>query len=116
MRLNKDGYKHAKNLINRGKYVVDSDWSEDKPSAEEKNRFLEEHGWEEYCKWFLGIDPDAKPQSKERYKFPYGDFQKVHRKGLIAAKQRAAQNDYHDIEKAGDELIEMIDECEKEKV
>jgi len=41
-----------------------------------------------------------------------GDFRKVHRDGLIAAKQRAAQNDYTDIEQAADELLEMIDKRE----
>jgi hypothetical protein len=28
------------------------DWSEHQPSAEDENRFIEEHGWREYAKWF----------------------------------------------------------------
>ena len=32
--------------------------------------------------------------TKGRYKFPYGDFRTVHRDGLIAAKERAAQQGY----------------------
>ncbi len=32
--------------------------------------------------------------------------------GQIAAKQRAAQNDYPDVEKAADELLQLIDKKE----
>jgi hypothetical protein len=33
----------------------------------------------------------------------------VHRDGLIAAKERAAQQGYHDIEKAADELLQALE-------
>ncbi|HEX3049145.1 MAG TPA: hypothetical protein VHP83_00710 [Aggregatilineaceae bacterium] len=109
IQLNKKAVEHAKQLIKTGKYVADTDWSEDQPSAQEANNYLDKHGWGEYGKWFLAVDLDEEDDTKEHHKFPYGDFNKVHRKGLIAAKQRAAQNDYTEIEKAADELLEMID-------
>jgi hypothetical protein len=110
-----DAVEYARELIKDGKYVVDSDWSESQPSAEDENRFLEKHSWEDYRKWFLGKDTEDNKDTKGRYMFPYGDFKKVHRSGVIAAKQRAAQNDYNTVEKAADELLQLIDELEQGK-
>lgn len=47
--------------------------------------------------------------TKGRYKFPYGDFQTVHRDGLIAAKERAAQQGYQDIEETADEQLQALE-------
>jgi hypothetical protein len=115
MKLNREAFKHAKNLIRSGKYITDSDWSTDQPSADDENRVWEKHGRSEYRQWFLGLDTDKNSQRKGYYTFPFGDFKKVHRAGVIAAKQRAAQNHYHEIEVAANDLLELIDECEGEK-
>jgi hypothetical protein len=80
-----------------------------------KDQNQESEGWDYYGKWFLGIEEDEPEDQKERYSFPYGDFEKVHRDGLIAAQQRAGQYDHDDIEKAADELTAMIDEREGEE-
>ncbi|MAS32785.1 MAG: hypothetical protein CL610_02185 [Anaerolineaceae bacterium] len=109
MKLNQAAVKHAKKLIKDGKVAKDTDWSDDQPSADEENKFLDNHDWDTYGQWYLGIDTDENEETKGRHNFPYGDFKKVHRDGIIAAKQRAAQYDYADIEKAADELLEMID-------
>jgi creatinine amidohydrolase/Fe(II)-dependent formamide hydrolase-like protein len=109
MRLNKAALQHAKKLIEDGKVDMDSDWSKEQPSSDDENKYRDQHGWDEYGKWFLAIDPDENEETKGRHKFPYGDFKKVHRDGVIAAKQRAAQYDYGEIEKAADQLLEMID-------
>ena len=111
-KVNRDAVNHARKLIEDGDYVVDTDWSERQPSSDDENRFLEQHGWDEYSKWYLAEDTSEDKDNKGRYKFPYGDFKKVHRSGVIAAKQRAAQNDYSDVEKAADDLLELIDQKE----
>jgi len=113
MKLNKAAFDQAKRLIHDGKVVKESDWSQAQPSAKEESSFLEDHDWDEYGKWFLARDTSDDKDTKGGHNFPYGDFKKVHRKGLIAAKQRAAQNDYADIEKAADQLLEMIDGDDK---
>lgn len=112
MKLNQRAVKHAKQLIKEGKYVVDSDWSKAQPFPNQENNYLDEHDWNEYGEWYLGIDSDESEDSKGHYAFPYGDLEKVHREGVIAAKQRAAQNHYDDIEKAADALLDMINERE----
>ena len=114
MKLNQDAVKKAKELIRNGKYVEDSDWSKAQPSPDDENKFLDKNGYEGFREWYLGIHEDASKETKGRFGFPYGDFKKLHRDGLIAAKQRAAQNDYNDIEKAADELLQMLDD-EREK-
>jgi hypothetical protein len=43
------------------------------------------------------------------HKFPYGDFERVHRCGVLAAESRAGQCKYHDIELAVADLHGMLD-------
>jgi uncharacterized protein YrrD len=115
MKLNHQALQHAKNLIRQGDYIAKTDWSEKQPTARAENTFEDKQGWSEYGKWYLGVDTAKKPDTKEYYHFPYGDFKKVHRSGVIAAKQRAAQNHYSDIEKGADDLLEMMDKQEEKR-
>jgi hypothetical protein len=110
-RLNKAGVAHAKTLIDEGRVVLDDRdaWSEHQPSAEAENEFINRHGYGEYAKWYLGIDDEEGEQTKGRYKFPYGDFEKVHRCGVLAAESRAGQYKYHDIENAAAHLHGMLE-------
>src|SRR4051812_27278862 len=96
VKLNRPAYNFAMSLIEHGSFVFDErdDWSEHQPSAGDENKFIEAHGFEEYAQWHLGIDDDAAPDTKRRYKFPYGDFKSVHRCGLLAAESRAGQRKY----------------------
>lgn len=110
MKLNKDAFSKAEDLIKKHQYDKESDWSEAQPSAADENDFLEEHNWAEYGRWFLAIDSDASEETKDRYNFPYGDFRRVHRDALIAAKQRAAQYEHDEIEQAADDLLQLMDE------
>jgi hypothetical protein len=109
-KVNDDAVKKAKSLIRDGKVNMDSDWSDAQPSADEENKFRFNHSWKEYGEWFLAIDTEASEETKDRYNFPYGDFKQLHRDGLIAAKQRAAQNDHTAIEKAAGDLLKLVDD------
>jgi hypothetical protein len=110
VKLNSGGYDHAKQLIADGQVVLDErdDWSEHQPTAAGENKFIEEHGYAEYSKWHLGIDDEQGEETKSRYKFPYGDFEKVHRCGVLAAESRAGQRKYDDIESAAAHLHGML--------
>jgi hypothetical protein len=114
--LNKTSVEHAKRLVEQGRYFFDEKdkWSEHQPSAKEENEYIEGHSFEEYGKWYLGIDTDEKEDTKGRYKFPYSDFAKVHRCGVIAAETRAGQYKYNAIEQAAARLHEMIDAARKD--
>ncbi|HXO49700.1 MAG TPA: hypothetical protein VN888_01455, partial [Mycobacterium sp.] len=63
----------------------------------------------EYARWHLGIDDEVDENQKGSYKFPYGDFQDVHRCGLLAAESRAGQRKYYDIELAVAHLDGMLE-------
>ena len=111
VKLNKPAFEHATKLIEQGEFVFDERdmWSEHQPSAQDENEYLKEHGFGEYRKWYLGIDTGEDEDTKGRYKFPYGDFEKVHRCGVLAAESRAGQYKYDDIEHAAAHLHGMID-------
>jgi hypothetical protein len=47
--------------------------------------------------------------TKGRHEFPYGDFENVHRCGVLTAESRAGQCKYFDIENAAAHLHGMID-------
>jgi len=93
--LNQAAVTFAKRLIKDGKIKNDEGhWGQHNPGTKEENAFLQKHEIEEYARWHLGEDKSLGADTKERYKFPYGDFKTVHRDGLIAAKERAAQQSY----------------------
>jgi hypothetical protein len=53
--------------------------------------------------WFVRGD------TQRHYEFPYGDFDKVHRCGIISAESRSGQYKHFDVEKAAADLFAMID-------
>jgi hypothetical protein len=112
VKLNQRGDEHARRLIQQGRTVLDErdDWSEHRPSAAKENAFIAEHGFGEYARWHLGIDEDKDPDTKARYRFPYGDFENVHRCGVLAAESRAGQYHYDDIEQAAAHLHGMLEQ------
>jgi hypothetical protein len=98
-------------LVRAGKVVRDDRdaWSEHQPDTKTENAFIERHGFSEYARWHLGVDDAPPEESKRRYKFPYGDFKKVHRCGVITAEARAGQYKYADIERAAARIHTLID-------
>jgi hypothetical protein len=111
VRLNRTAFNYAKELVSEQKVVIDERdaWSEHQPSTREENEFIRLHGFHEYGKWHLGIDDEQPEDTKKRYKFPYGDFEQVHRCAVLSAESRAGQFKYYDIENAAAHLHGMID-------
>jgi hypothetical protein len=108
--VNKKAVAHARELIDGRQYVLDSDWGEVQPSADEQNDYLERHGWDEYAEWHLGLTEGANDETKARYAFVYGDFRRVHRSGLIACVYRASEWRHKSIELAAHNLLQHLDE------
>jgi hypothetical protein len=108
-KVNKRAVAHARRLIDAGQYVLDSDWGEAQPKADEENTFLQGHSWDEYAEWHLGLTEGAGDETKSRYAFVYGDFRRVHRTGLIACNYRAAEWRHKDIELAAHRLLQLLD-------
>ncbi|HEY4757808.1 MAG TPA: hypothetical protein VIH43_04565 [Chthoniobacterales bacterium] len=110
LKLNQNGFIYASELIARRDFTVDKNdaWRDHHPTSQEQNEFIRSRGFEEYGKWHLGIDATHPEDTKIRYKFPFGDFKKIHRCALLAVKSRARQYGYADIEKAAVRLLDMI--------
>jgi len=111
VKLNPSAFDFAKKLIEDGRFVYDDRdaWSEHRPSTRQENDFISEHGFREYARWHLGIDNEKDEDVKERYKFPYGDFEAVHRCGVLSAESRAGQYKHDDIQPATAHLHGMLE-------
>ena len=107
--LNKAAVAHARELIDAHQYVLTSDWGEAQPRAEDENRFLERHSWDEYAAWHLALTDGATDGTKARYGFVFGDFRRVHRMALIACQFRAAEWRHKEIELAAHDLLQHLD-------
>jgi len=109
--LHAAGARHARQLVRAGKAMFDERdaWSEDQPSAQQENEFIRQHGMAQYGLWHLGVDDEKRPDTKGHYKFPYGDFERVHRCAVLAAESRAGQYKYLDIELEAAHLHGMLD-------
>ena len=107
--VNKRAIANARKLIDARQYVLDSDWGEAQPRADDENRFLESHAWDDYADWHLGLTDDATDETKGRYAFVFGDFRRIHRTGIIACHFRAAEWRHKEIELAAHELLQYID-------
>ena len=107
--VNPKGVARARALIDAHQYVLDSDWGEVQPRADDENAFLETHSWEEYGEWHLGLTEGANDETKARYAFVYGDLRRVHRTGLIACVYRASEWRHKDVELAAHDLLQHLD-------
>jgi hypothetical protein len=108
-RVNRKAVAHARRLIDGRQYVLDSDWGESQPTADDENAYLESHSWADYAEWHLGLTEDATDETKARYAFVFGDFKRIHRTGLIACVYRASEWRHKEIELAAHRLLQHLD-------
>jgi len=109
--VNPDAVDHARELIRKRQYVLDSDWGSSQPDAEAQNAYLERHSWEEYARWHLGLTDGANDGTKARYAFVFGDLRRLHRTGLIACVYRASEWRHKDVELAAHDLLQELDKA-----
>jgi hypothetical protein len=107
--VNERAVARARERIEARQYVLDSDWGEVQPTAEDENAYLATHSWEEYADWHLGLTEGANDETKARYAFVYGDLRRVHRSALIACVYRAAEWRHKAVELAAHDLLQLLD-------
>lgn len=112
VKLNPRSYEHARKLIQNRHCVLDeaADWSDHRPSRHAEKTVLEDRGIAEFARWHLGEDDEIEEHAKSRYKFPLGDFTRVHRCAVLEAESHAGQDQYTDIQTAAAHLHSMLDE------
>jgi hypothetical protein len=108
--VNPAGVARARELIDARQYVLRSEWGARQPRADDENRYLKSHSWEEYAAWHLGLTAGAQDGTKARYAFVFGDFRRIHRMGLVASMYRAAEWRHAEILDAAYELLRRLDE------
>ena len=108
-RVNRRAVARARRMIEARRYMLDSDWGEAQPSADDENEYLDSHTWDEYAEWHLGLTEGATDETKARYGFVYGDFRRIHRTGLIACQYRAAEWRHKEVELAAHRLLQLLD-------
>jgi hypothetical protein len=107
-KTNPKGVSHANSLISSDDVTKPSSW--ERPSVEMENAYIEENGWDEFAKWFLGVDTSMDKETKGHYGYIYtSDFKTVDREGLRAIRQRSAQNGLKGVFAAAGKMIEAID-------
>jgi hypothetical protein len=107
--VNDEAVARAAKLIDAKQYVLDSDWGDVQPGAEDQNAFLAKHSWAEYGAWHLGLTEGANDETKARHAFIFGDFRRVHRSALIACVYRASEWRHKAVELAAHDLLQHLD-------
>lgn len=107
--VNRRAIAHAKKLIKAKQYVLDSDWGEVQPSADDENAYLRTHDWDDYAAWHLGLTDGASDETKARFAFVLGDLRRVHRSAIIACHYRAAEWRHKAVELAAHDLLQVLD-------
>lgn len=109
--MNPEGVRRAREMIDARQYVLDSDWGDVQPRADDENAYLDAHSWDEFAAWHLGLTAGATDGTKARYAFVFGDLRRVHRTGLIACRYRAAEWRHKEVELAAHELLQHLDDA-----
>ena len=107
--VNERAIEQAHRLIDTRQYVLESDWGEVQPRADDENAYLAKHDWDAYAAWHLGLTEGANEETKARYAFVFGDFRRIHRSGIIACHYRAAEWRHKEIELAAHDLLQLLD-------
>jgi len=108
-RVNRRAVTFARKLIDEGRIVQESDWGEAQPKADDENAYLRNHSWPDYAAWHLGLTEGAADGTKARHGFVFGDFQRIHRSGIIACHYRAAEYRHKQVELAAHRLLQYLD-------
>ena len=107
--VNEAAVAKAHDLIRARQYVLRSSWQDVQPTAAQQNAYLDNHSWDDYAAWHLGLTEGATDETKARYAFVYGDFRRLHRMGLIACQYRAAEWRHKEVELAAHDLLQYLD-------
>lgn len=107
--VNTAAVSKARELIDARQYVLESDWGDVQPSADDENTYLETHSWGEFASWHLGLTVGASDETKGRYGFVYGDLRRVHRSALVACVYRASEWNHKEVELAAHDLLQHLD-------
>ena len=107
---NREAVEFARQMIEDGRYVLDNpdDWTNVDPDMDHQKNFIRDRGMKAYGNWHLGVKVGGSFNERSTYSFPYGDYHKVYRSGLLAAQEQAAQYHHGAVEQAAKDLLALL--------
>jgi hypothetical protein len=102
LKINPPGLDHALHLVKTGQYAINTIWEQNRPTEAQQQAYRTEHGDDELGKWYLA-------QDEHGYALPYGDFRRVHRSGVVAARRAAEAQGCAEVAAAADEILDLFD-------
>jgi len=110
IKLHKEGYEHAEEMIMLGVEVdhIPNNWAEVKPTVDDELNYIDSHSRDEYGLWYLGIDTSIPSDNRDKFVYPYGDFNVVQKSALIVAEEQAKKNNHDEIAVAARALLKMV--------
>ena len=107
--LNPETVDFASDQIENGNFSTEQIWEDARPTADREQVYLENHSWKEFARWHLAIDVEQPGETRERYRYPVGDFDTIHRSSLVDAHRRATEAGQEEIASAANALLDQID-------
>lgn len=108
VQVNAAAVQFARELVETGKYRINSVWKDNKPSAAAVEAFAAAQGAETTARWHLAIDLDAPPEAPERLLYPIGDFVNIHDTALRAAKSRGEADGQPALAAAAEDILDLF--------
>lgn len=101
VRLSAVAFKHAKELVALGHYIYDDRdaWSEHRPTAQQENEFIRQHGFEEYRSGIRASATKSRSTLREDMNFLTATSRMFIAVDVLSAESRAGQYKHFDIEK-----------------
>ena len=62
-KVNELAVARARKLIDARQYVLDSDWGDAQPRADDENAYLASHSWQDYGEWHLALTDGANDET-----------------------------------------------------
>jgi len=109
MQLNPLAVQKAHQLIDHGLFRISTPWQRIQPTPNAAQKYLTANGTEAYSAWFLAVDPSLPEDDPARYQWPIGDFNALHRSGLIAARDLAHKHQLAEIAGAVEDILFLFD-------
>jgi hypothetical protein len=107
--LNERAVARARDLISKRQYLLESDWGDVQPKAEDENAFLDAHTCDEYAAWHLGLTQGATDETNGRYGFVYGASGGSTAWGSSPASTAPPNGGHKTIELAAHDLLQYLD-------
>lgn len=109
IRVRSQSLRYLNSLISNGDYNATAGWTFSRSSDGDKLLGDNGNDWANYARHFIADDTEETENTKGRYKYPVAKENIIYRRGLIAARQRAAAENQNNVVNALQQLQNKLD-------